>query len=199
MPASFASESAARAYIARVLARPRPPSPPRVYLIVYPKLRANAERWERLEPALRATMRGAELVGYREVFGRRQRDADERIVGIAASCAGALVVPYASRWPDLPVRYLIGYPARLEAEGLMRAGLPVLVFGPRGLAAWPDVLVRPAGEPLPPSHLSIELIMPDLAEAPLPTVAASFRALGLEAPPGPRRQPPRRPERGRAS
>jgi hypothetical protein len=194
---TFADRDAARAYIARVLSRPRPPEgePPKVYLIVYPRLRENAERWAKLEPALRATLRGAELVGYRDVFGRRQRDAAQRIAGIAASCSGALVVPYAWRREDT-LRHLIGYPARLEAEGLAAEGVPVLVFTPRGLAAWPDVLVRPAGEPLPPPYLSQEVILPDLPEAPLPTVAASFRALGLQ-PPARSRPPSPRPGSGR--
>jgi len=188
-PASYATADQARAYVAGVLSRPAPAVPPRVYLIVRPKLFADKERWAKIGPALRAKLPGAELVTYRDLFGRQQRPAAERVEGIEAECAGAVVVPFVSRWPDLPVRYLIGYAGRLEADELCAAGVPVLVFTPRGMAAWPDVLVQPAGEPLPPPHLSQELFLPELPDRPLPTVAASYRAMGLSLP------APRKPRR----
>jgi hypothetical protein len=92
------------------------------------------------------------------------------------------------------VRYLIGYAARLEAAGLVAAGRPVLVLAPGGLLGWPDVRVR-NGEPPVPEFAPLELDMPAQPRgAPLlPTVAASYRALGL-----PRPSPSRSTPRGRS-
>jgi hypothetical protein len=180
-PTSYATPAAARAYTARVLARPAPTGPARVYLIYSPKLRTSPGTWAALLPAITASLRGAELLEYPDLFGKSGAPpVEERVPRIIAETHGALVIPFTWRRPASPVRHLLGYPAAAEARALVSAGVPVLVLTPTGLAAWPDVRARAAADPHPP-YLTLELDLPDLPPRPLPTVVASMRALGLRA------------------
>jgi len=178
-PLSYATADEARAYMARVLARPVPAAPPRVYLIMPPALRGSS--WAALRPAIAATMRGAELLEHGDVFGPEPIPVEDRVPRIAEAASAALVIPYQFRVPGAELRYLMGYSARREARALVARGLPVLVFTPSGLAAWPDVRTRSARPPHPP-WLTLEVDMPGAAPRPLPTVIASMRAIGLPAP-----------------
>lgn len=186
-PPTYATAEQARAYVARVLARPAPSSPAPVYLIAPTDLRKSAA-WPRIAPALAALLPGCRLAGFHDVWAGlapgTAPDVDTRIERIAAEFGGALVIPRRVNPEGLPPRYLLGYAARAEAEQLAARGLPVLVLAPRaGLVAWPDVRVHPAAAPAP-TWYPLELDMP--APGPgttLPTVAASYRALGLGRPP----------------
>lgn len=182
---SYASAQEARAYVARVLARPRPASPPRIYVIASAQAPQSAA-WPTVMRAARAKFPGCELANYYEVFRQSDRGLDHRL-GVIAEFAAALVIT--RPWADLATgrrSHVLGYGARQEADALTRLGMPVLVLTPSGLAAWPDVRVRPAEGT--PSYLPIEVQMPAGAPPPglLPTVAASYRALGI-APPRPRK------------
>lgn len=196
---SYATRAEADAYVRRVLARPPAAWPAPVYVIAAPTL-TRAEAWPALVAAVRALLPGCELLGYAEVFTPAEQahgvPVADRIKRIAQAARGAVVLARvsATNSPTGRPRHLIGYSARLEAEGLLAAGLPVLVLVPGGLITWADVRAHPAA---PPASMfnPIEL---DIPEAPsrgviLPTVAASYRVLGL---PRPR---PWRPPRPRAA
>ena len=188
-PASYATRDEARAYVARVLARPAPSVPGEVYLIFRPGRLART-RLDQLRPTLAAMLPGAKLVGHADVFGRGQAvEVGERVERLAARVRGAVVI---ARWLAVQEAWVIGGSARAEAVGLVAAGLPVLVLTPDGLVGWPDVRTRPAPEPHPPQY-QWALDMPAPARwRELPTVAASLRAIGIQ----PRRRPggPRRAE-----
>jgi hypothetical protein len=187
-PPSYATRDEARAYTARVLARPPRPGPVRVYLIASPWLRKR-ESWPALHRAATGALHGAELLEFADVFGKGRVAVEKRVPRIAEAAHAALVLPRAVHAPDEPVRYLIGYAAAAEARELAALGVPVLVFAPGGLAAWPDVRTHAAAEPHP-FWLAVELDMPALPAEPLPTVAAAFRAIGLPPPRPPRPRPP---------
>jgi hypothetical protein len=187
VPASYATVAEARAYVARVLARPVPAEPGAVYLIFRPG-RPAARQLGKLWPTLAAMLPGAELVGHADVFGRGVAvGVAGRVEHLAARVRGAVVIP---RRLAAQEAWVIGPSARAEAIGLVAAGVPVLVLTPRGLVAWPDVRAREV--PDYPQHSRIALDMP----APqrwreLPTVAASLRAIGVRPPA--RRRPGRPP------
>jgi hypothetical protein len=199
-PASYATREHAAAYVRRVLARSPAVSPAPVYVIVSPSL-MRAEAWPKLLGAVRGLLPGCELLGYADVFTPAEQaegvPVADRVKRIVSAARGAVVLARvsATNSPTGGPRYLIGYSARLEAEGLLAAGLPVLVLVPGGLVAWPDVRTHPAEAPVS-VHNPIELVVP----APpregvvLATVAASYRALGL---PRPRPWRPPRPPRPR--
>jgi hypothetical protein len=199
-PASYATREHAAAYVRRVLARPPAEAPAPVYLIVSPTL-TRAEAWPKLLEAVRRLLPGCELLTYAEVFTPAEQaegvPVADRIKRIASAARGAVVLARvsATNSPTGRRRYLLGYSARLEAEGVLAAGLPVLVLAPGGLVAWPDVRVHPAAPPVA-THNPIELDMPEPPREGviLPTVAASYRALGL---PRPRPWRPPRPPRRR--
>jgi len=185
-PLSYASEAEARAYVARLVGRPPRPGRVRVYLIAPPVMTGRRRGvLPKLLPALAALLPGAELLGYGDVFGneRPHPTPPERVARLAAEVSGAVVLPRAWHDGPPPPRYQLGDAARAEAEGLAALGVPVLVLTGSGLCAWPDIRVVPAPEPHPRRS-------PWLAELPapgvvvLPTVAASYRALGLPAPAG---------------
>jgi hypothetical protein len=185
-PASYATRDEARAYMARVLARPAPATPGEVYLIARPG-RPAARSIAKLLPTLAAMLPGAELVGHADVFGRGAAvEVPERVERLAARVRGAVVIP---RWLPAQEAWVIGPSARAEAVGLVAAGVPVLVLTPRGLVAWPDVRAREVPEY--PQHARWALDLPAPARwRELPTVAASLRAIGVRPPrPGARRRP----------
>jgi hypothetical protein len=200
-PASYATRDQAAAYVSRVLARRPPTSPAPVYLIAAPAL-MYAAPWSRLLGVLAKLLPGCELLAYRDVFTPAEQAAgialEARLERITRAAGGAVVVPSTTR-PDEHGRrlYRLGYAARLEAEGVLAAGRPVLVLAPGGLVAWPDVRVHAATG----RHSIFAPLELDMPEAPprgvvLPTVAASYRALGLGRPkpwrpPRPPRSPPR--------
>jgi hypothetical protein len=158
-----------------------------VYLIAAARSQKSAA-WPKIMRAVRAKLPGAEVTHYHEFFPSGDGGVDARVARIAAELSGALVI--AQRWTDQDtgtVRYLLGYAARQEADALAALGVPVLVLTPETVAAWPDVRVRPAENA--PRWLPVEMDMPAPPRgALLPTVAASYRALGI-APPGPRPAP----------
>jgi hypothetical protein len=197
-PASYATREQAGAYVRRVLSRPPATSPAPVYLIASPGL-LRSEAWPKITAALGYQLPGAQLLSYRDVFTAAEAaegvPVADRIERIATVARGAVVLPRSSATnsPDGRTRYLLGYSARLEAEGLLAAALPVLVFTPGGLVAWPDVRVRPAAAPVSVYNpLELDIPAPSPSGALLPTVAASYRALGLPRP-RPRPGRPRRP------
>jgi hypothetical protein len=201
-PASYATRDEARVYVARVLWHPPPDGPAPVYLI-HPSGLDASPAWGKIMLSLERLLPGCPLLTFRDVFTRERTAAEagpgkkpailrvppveERIPLIAAAARGAVVLPRTTRnaAPEgaRRPRYLLGYAARLEALGLIAACRAVLVLAPGGLVAWPDVRVHPAGEGV--GHRNpLEIDMP---EAPrggivLPTVAASYRALGLGRP-----------------
>lgn len=191
MPPSYATAEQARAYVARVLSRPRP-KPPRVYLIA-PAGSQKSRAWPKVMRVVRALLRGAEAIDYHQMFPHSDSGLEDRVARIAAELSGALVIT--RRWTDnatgAPPRYLTGYAARQEADALAELGVPVLVLAPGGTVAWPDVRAHRAEGT--PRWLPIEIDLP--APPPgaiLPTVAASYRALGI-APPRPAK--PRNPQK----
>lgn len=194
-PVSYATADDARAYVERILRRPRPPTgrPAPAYLIA-PSARINSSAWPKLRGAVEKLLPGCPLLEFGDVFGDSHPPAEARVPMIARRAGGAVVIPRAAHVGER-VRYLIGYAARLEAAGLVAAGRPVLVLAPGGMLAWPDVRVRP-GEPPTPEFAPLELDMPaqPVGAPVLPTVAASYRALGLPSP-SPRRPPSARPPR----
>lgn len=203
-PVSYATADEARAYVMRVLSRPPAKAPASVYVIASPTL-YGSPAWPAIAEALDTLLPGAGLLTFNDVFPpgavpaevvREARAAalhppvQQRVPRIAERVRGAVVIPRKSVPPGASSpRYLLGYAASLEAAGLFALGLPVLVFAPGGMLAWPDVRAHPAVEPHP-SYATVEL---DVPPAPpqgvlLPTVAASYRALGLPRP-RPRRPP----------
>jgi hypothetical protein len=208
-PASYATQAQARAYVARVLGRSPARSPASVYVIAVPSL-PRSPAWPGLAEALGKQLPGVRLLTFADVFPAEAAAesatvpaearaaalapaVQERVPRIAEQARGAVVIPRKVRHPETgALRYLLGYAARLEAEGLLSLGLPVLVLVPGGLVGWPDVRVHAAAAPASP-RVPLEI---DVPKAPaegviLPTVAASYRALGL-ARPRPWR-PPRAP------
>lgn len=192
-PVSYAAADEARAYVARVLSRPPASSPASVYVIAVPSL-PRSPAWPVVAEALGKLLPGAGLLTFTDVFaaaapaeGRPAPLApgvEERIPRIAGQARGAVVIPRKVRHPETGARrYLLGYAARLEAEGLLSLGLPVLVLVPGGLVGWPDVRVHAAPPPASP-WVPLELDMPEPPPEgiTLPTVAASYRALGLGRP-----------------
>ena len=179
-PATYATAEQARAYIAALAARPPLQAPGRVYLIHAPSLNKSAA-WPKLLPAVTAKLPGAELLGFADVFGKPGTlvSLEDRIPRILAAADGALVIPRQVKAD--PPRWLLGYAAAQEARALVAAGRPVLVLTRNGLAAWPDVRARPADEPHS-RWLQMELDLPWQPDRPLPTLAASCRALGIPAP-----------------
>jgi hypothetical protein len=206
VPVSYAAADEARAYVARVLSRPPAPAPASVYVIAVPSL-PRSPAWPVIAEALGKLLPGARLLTFADVFapaapgtvpaeGRAAAlapAAQERVPRIAEQARGAVVIPRKVRHPDTGARrYLLGYAARLEAEGLLALGLPVLVLVPGGLVAWPDVSVHAAAAPASPwVPLEIDMPEPPPEGVMLPTVAASYRALGLGRPH--RWRPPRAP------
>lgn len=193
-PPSYATADEARAYVARLAARPRPPRPAPVYLIA-PSSMLKSAPWPRLRYAVGELLPGCPLLEFGDVFGGEFPGAEDRIPAIAERAAGAVVIPRTVPG-DAGLRYLIGYAARLEASALAGMGRAVLVFAPGGMLAWPDVRVR-KGKPPVPAFSPFEVDLPPIPPGGvlLPTVAASYRALGL-ADPAPRR-PPRPKRNGR--
>ena len=188
VPLSYATAAQARAYVAAVLARPVPAGrAPRVYLITAPGL-VQTPGWPKLRPAITAQLPGAELLDFADVFGPKpgKVHVTDRVPQIIAGCDGALVVPRRYRRTDGAFGFLVGDAATDEAERLTAAGLPVLVLMTRGMAAWPDVRTRP----IPGARrLDLDLPAPLPAGRVLPTLAASYRALGVSLPPPPRPRP----------
>jgi hypothetical protein len=197
-PVTYGTAEGAREYVRAVLARPVPAGAcARLYLIAAPTL-SNSPAWEPIRATLVNRMPGAVLVQYRDLFGRPSRPphVTGRVDVIAAECAGAVVVPVRYSRPGGPAQYFIGPAAADEARRLVALAVPVLVLAPGDMAAWPDVALRE----LPPDeprlrHTRYEVLMPARAPRPLPTVAASYRAVGI-APPRP--QPSRPTGRPRA-
>jgi hypothetical protein len=195
-PLTYGTAEGAREYVAAVLARRVPAgAAARLYLIAAPTLR-KSPAFGPLAATLANRMPGAVLVQYRDLFGHpaRQPHVTERVDLIAAECAGAVVVPVRYSRPGSASQYFIGPAAADEANRLAGLGVPVLVLAPDDMAAWPDVALRE----LPPDeprlrHTRYEVMMPARSPRPLPTVAASYRALGI-APPRPQ---PSRPGRAR--
>ena len=186
-PPSWATAGEARAYVAAVLgraqARGAQPARPAVYLICPPAMSGRRGNLRSLLPALRSLLPGAELLTYADVFAAEGRalQVPERVARLAAEVSGAVVLPRQWRKPGGPERAVIGEAARAEALGLVALGVPVLVFAGAALVAWPDVRLVEAPSGRPPRF-------PWLVELPagsgviLPTLAASYRAMGLAEP-----------------
>lgn len=190
-PPSFASQDEARGYVSAVLARTPPREPGRVYVIASPLLR-QMPAMPKMLAVLGKALPGAELITYDDL-PRGRGEMGARIKTLAGGLVvGAVVLPRA--WGlDGETVHVVGAAARDEAAALVAAGVPVLVLTPVGLLAWPDVRLVPAPEGVSPRY-------PWRVEAPgpssvlLPTVAASYRAMGLPRP-APRRPRAARPAR----
>jgi hypothetical protein len=187
LPPSYATADEARAYVARVLSRRVPKSPegnPRLYLIA-PAGSPKSPPWPNLLKVARAKFPRAELADYHEVWpARNDGGVDARVERIAAEFSGALVLCRQFTVSSGEILHLLGYAARQEADKLAALGVPVLVLAPSGIVTWADC--RAWANPDPPPWLPITVDMPEVPEGrTLPTVAASYRALGI-APPGPR-------------
>jgi hypothetical protein len=206
-PVSYATAEAARAYVKRVLARPPAKAPGSVYVICVPGLPRSAA-WPSVSEALGKLLPGAQLLTFDDIYPASAADGltdaarravlhpplEARVERIAATARGAVVVPRKALHRETgEQRYLLGYSARMEAEGLIALGLPVLVLAPGGPLGWPDVRVHAAPPPASPRlAMEIDVPAPPAAGVVLPTVAASYQALGLPRP-RPRRRPPSQP------
>ena len=183
VPPTYGTRAGAVAYVEAVRARAeaRPVvGRPLVYLIHAP---GTGGALVAVKAFLRRTLPGARLVDYGDVFGevRPHPGTRRRVAQLAAEVAGAVVIPRAWREADGSVRHLLGPAARIEADQLAALGVPVLVVSPAGLVAWPDV--RVSGAPQPgPRRLPWLVELPAPGVRVLPTVAASYAALGIVRP-----------------
>jgi hypothetical protein len=181
-PPTYATADQARAYVAAVLARPSLPEGrrARVYLIVPPSL-LKSPAWAKLSPAIASRLDPADTIVHRGLFTPGPSTAADRAAVIAARCDGALVVPRRLGAAPGPFSYVVGIAAETEAATLAGLGVPVLVFGPSGLFAWPDCRSAPSEVPAPPSApVALELpAVPPRGARMLPTLAVCYRALGV--------------------
>lgn len=193
-PPSYATADEARAYVARVLSRRAPKAAdgkPRLYLIS-PAGTPKSKPYPKLLKVAAAKFPGAQLADYHDVWPKRiDGGVADRVSRIAAEFSGALVLcRQFTMHTSGEVVHLLGYAAKQEADSLAALGVPVLVLAPSGVVTWADV--RPWANPEPPPWLPITVDMPAPPEgAVLPTVAASYRALGIDNP-GPRKPRPKR-------
>lgn len=182
-PVSYATRDDAAAYVVR-LADPVPPVDPAapVYLIAAPFDR-ESDWWRYLVGVVARLLPGPALVAWEGVPSAHGiTDPAARSAALVALHRGAVVVPHrlSSDRRRGDRRRLIGRAAQREAESFAAAGRPVLVTTGRRLVAWPDVNRVKATAPYP-GVWPIEIGLPAPPPAPLPTMAASFRALGLSA------------------
>jgi hypothetical protein len=169
---TYCTEARARAYVADVLADPLGHGP--VYVIVAPAVRESAG-WPELAAGLAALLPGVGLCwwGHPSLAVEPGPELGSRL---ARAYRGAvLVIPRVP--PDM--RRPVGPAAMVEAAAFRAAGRPVLAFTGRRLVAWPDVRAHwlPAHER--PRGVGAWAAIPAAPSRPLPTLAASLRALGI--------------------
>lgn len=177
-PPTYAARDDAMAYVARICAAASAaPAAAPVYLIANPADREH-KSWPDTIRTLNRLLPGLVLATWADVpaAARELADPDARTAALTGMHRAAVVVPH--RIPGK--RRLIGRPAQREAEAFAALGRPVLVLTGRRLVAWPDVAARPATPSFPP-RWPVELDIPGPPPSPLPTLAASLRALGLDA------------------
>lgn len=186
-PDSYATRADAIEYVRAVIdtadrlrAAMPPPGPDALaaYVIVGPADR-ESEDWPLTVRRLAALLPGVRLAAWDTApLAHGITGPAERAAALAALHRGAVVVPH--RIGASARRRVMGNAAQGEARAFASLGRPVLVYTGRRLVAWPDVRRYPAPYPRP-SRYPIELDVPAEAAAPLPTLAASMRALGLGA------------------
>jgi hypothetical protein len=176
-PLTYAARDDAMAYVARICAAASTAPAAAVYLIANPADREHRS-WPDTIRTLNRLLPGVPLATWADVPGARDlaRDPAARTAALAGLYRAAVVIPH--RIP--PKRRLIGRPAQREAEAFAALGRPVLVLTGRRLVAWPDAGARRATPSYPP-RWPVELDIPGPPPSPLPTLAASLRALGLDA------------------
>jgi len=175
-PVTYGTADAARAYVAAVLgAAGELTQLGPAYLSAAPQVRA-LPRWPELRAALAAMLPGVPLADWSEVTMPELTGRDERAAWLAAHHRAVVVVSLREG-----TRRPVGPGVLAEAQAFAAASRPVLVFTGRRLAAWPDCRTRPAptrrGWPV-----AVWLDVPDMPPRPLPTLAASLRALGVADP-----------------
>lgn len=186
-PPSYASRADAMEYVRAVTERTAVLSaglpPPgltalAVYVIAAPADR-ESDDWPLTAARLSALLPGVRLTSWDSApLAHGITGPAERAAALAALHRGAVVIPH--RIGASAHRRVIGKAAQGEARAFVALGRPVLVYTGRRLVAWPDVRRRPAPFPRP-SYFPVEVDVPAEPPAPLPTLAASMRALGLGA------------------
>jgi hypothetical protein len=176
-PPTYGTAGTARGYVAAILAAaPAAPRGP-VYVSVAPEATALA-RWPSLAEILAGMLPGVALAWWADVPAERAEALTgraERAAYLAATHRAVVVVALRRE-----TRRGLGPGVLAEAEAFAAQGRPVLVFTGRRLAAWPDCQTRAI--PGRRNRLVAWLDVPPAPPAPLPTLAASLRALGVTAP-----------------
>jgi hypothetical protein len=172
-PASYASESRARRYV-ESLTRTGPRSGP-LYLTVNPVLRNNPKIWPVLLRTVRGLMPGIEFRLWSQIATKAGETTTERIGYVVGQHRGCVLIG-ARHYGMLR----IGPVAHAESTAFAAAGKPVFVFTGARLIAWPDcqVIKIPAGK-RPDARTAAYVLLPARPPATLPTLAASFHALGI--------------------
>jgi hypothetical protein len=144
-----------------------------------------SDRWPALRRRLAALLPGVDLAQWADLDPELRTTVDAfratRTAYLAATHR-ALVVA-ALRRPDMRREVTPGVLA--EVEAFTAQARPVLAFTGRRLVAWPDCRTRPA-RPERKRHrirqAAALLDVPATPSRPLPTLAASLRALGVNDP-----------------
>lgn len=176
-PASYGDEERARHYVKSLLAN-GPQSGP-VYLIVAPAFRANKVLWPKLLKRLRDLLPGVQFRLWDQVRDDAARSPGTHSDFIRDSHAGGILI--GARHHHM-IR--TGPVALAESTGFAAAGKPMLVFSGARLIAWPDCqVVKIPEESRKDDRTAAYVIMPTRPDGnPLPTLAASLRALGIRDP-----------------
>jgi hypothetical protein len=181
-PPSYATADAARAYVAAILAAaPSAPAGP-LYVATHPGRRDTRRM---MTARLAAALPGAEVAGWLDLPADVRAGLgtpDVRSSYLAATCRGLVVVAAKVRGSRV-----VGPGMLAEVAAFAAQARPVLVFTGRRVVAWVDCRVRPVPEPS--RAVAAWLDVPAEAPGPLPTVAASCRALGVGLPVDPPRRP----------
>lgn len=173
---TYGTEAKAREYVTRILAAAgQLPGAP-VYLTVSPSLRLSGH-WPEVAATVSGLLPGVQLRAWDDVAAEMSAETAVRLPVRLAAAHRAVIAVLPKGGAD--GQRAIGPVALAETRAFTEAGRPVLAFTGSRLVAWPDVRVRvlPGAQRVPGviGHVDV----PARPDAPLPTLAASLRVLGI--------------------